>query len=41
MEGKGQMIYKDGSSYNGDYLADRKDGYGVFVWKDGKRYEGN
>ena len=29
-----------GQRYEGEYLAGKKNGYGVFTWPDGARYEG-
>ena len=30
----------DGKIYDGDYVDDKKEGYGDFKWPDGKLYEG-
>jgi hypothetical protein len=26
--------------YDGEYQADKKEGYGIYYWTDGRRYEG-
>ena len=41
MHGKGEIVWKDGRKYVGDYQHDKKHGYGIFEWNDGRRYEGN
>lgn len=35
-------IYKwnDGRSYQGQYLDDKKHGYGIYRWTDGRQYSG-
>ena len=40
MEGKGILIYPDGSKYEGDFLNGKKNGYGTFIWNQNKYYEG-
>ena len=30
----------DGRIYKGQYVADMKDGHGVFTWPDGRKYDG-
>jgi len=40
MEGFGKYTWKDGRSYQGEYLNDKKEGYGVYLWADGRKYEG-
>lgn len=37
--GKGKFTYADGKTYEGDYLHNKKNGYGVYKWE-GKVYEG-
>jgi hypothetical protein len=39
--GTGKMTYKNGNSYEGDWVDDYRHGKGVFTWPDGSRYEGN
>lgn len=40
MNGKGKMEWPDNKVYEGDYLDDKKQGFGVFIWPDGRYYEG-
>jgi hypothetical protein len=40
LEDKGEVIFKNGAVYKGQWLGDMKHGYGVQVWPDGARYEG-
>ena len=40
MEGSGQMKYKDGSSYVGEFREGKKNGYGLWISCNGSRYEG-
>jgi hypothetical protein len=40
MHGVGIYIYSDGVRYDGQYKADKKDGYGLYYWTDGRKYEG-
>ena len=35
MNGKGMLVDSSGSRYVGDFVADKKDGYGTFTWPDG------
>ena len=39
-EGKGQMWYKDGSFYDGEFKNGMKDGIGVFMCKNSIKYDG-
>ena len=39
-EGKGKMLYNDGSTYEGEYKNDLRNGYGIFNIKQDNRYEG-
>jgi MORN repeat. len=32
MHGKGVFLFKDGRKYTGEYVEDKKEGYGVFEW---------
>jgi len=34
------FTWPDGRCYEGDYVDDKKQGYGVFKWPDGRVYEG-
>jgi hypothetical protein len=40
MHGKGEYKWKDGRSYDGDYLHDKKHGMGTYTWADGRKYVG-
>jgi len=40
MNGKGVYIWTDGRKYEGDYAADKKEGFGTYSWPDGRKYEG-
>jgi len=40
MHGKGLFTWKDGRMYDGEYIADKKEGYGEFTWPNGKKYAG-
>ena len=40
IEGDGNMTFKDGSSYNGDFKSGKRDGTGTFKWKNGDVYTG-
>lgn len=35
MNGRGLFTWPDGRKYDGDYIADLKEGNGFFVWPDG------
>jgi hypothetical protein len=37
---KGVFHWKDGSSYEGDYVDNFIQGYGVYRWEDGREYTG-
>ena len=42
MHGKGRYYYAaNGNEYNGDWVNDKKHGFGDFVWKSGDRYRGH
>ena len=32
MHGKGEFVFKDGRKYEGGYVEDKKEGYGIFEW---------
>lgn len=40
MHGKGIFTWLDGRKYEGEYVNDLKEGYGVFSRSDGKVYDG-
>ena len=39
-DGTGMLVNADGSSYNGRWVKDKYDGYGVEKLTDGSSYEG-
>jgi len=41
IEGKGKMIWKDGSIYEGEWSNNLKEGKGIQIWPNGQKYEGN
>jgi len=40
MHGKGNMTWKDGRKYEGDYQNDKRHGQGIYTWPDGRKYRG-
>ena len=38
--GIGLFVWKDGSSYEGDWFEDKINGVGSYIWPDGRKYEG-
>lgn len=40
MNGRGITIWADGKQYDGEYVDDKKQGYGVFTYENGRRFEG-
>ena len=40
IDGDGNMIFNDGSSYNGDFKDGKREGTGTFKWKNGDVYTG-
>lgn len=40
MHGQGTFMFPDGRKYVGNYVYDKKEGYGEFFWLDGKIYKG-
>ena len=41
LEERGEVHFKNGATYTGQWLGNMKHGYGVQVWKDGAKYEGH
>ena len=41
MNGQGVFEWPDGKVYNGDFLNDRKQGFGTLCWPDNRKYEGH
>ncbi len=37
MNGKGTFIWPDGRIYVGDYLEDKKEGFGVYTFSQGQK----
>lgn len=37
----GTYKYEDGKKYKGDFMRNKRHGYGVFTWPNGKIYEGH
>ena len=33
-------MWKDGRRYDGEYVNDKKEGFGTFTWPDGRMYQG-
>lgn len=40
MNGQGKVIWKNGKSYEGNFVDDIREGYGVYKYDDVKKYEG-
>ena len=40
MEKRQKVQFKSGATYEGEWIGNSKDGYGVQEWPDGARYEG-
>lgn len=40
MDGCGRFTWADGRKYEGEYKADKKEGFGIFYWPDGRSYTG-
>ncbi len=40
VQGLGRAIYESGNFYEGQFLDDKRDGYGIFIWNDGANYLG-
>jgi hypothetical protein len=39
-DGRGVMLYPDGSTYNGEWKDGKRHGKGILIYADGRRYEG-
>lgn len=39
--GKGKETWADGSKYEGEYWAGKKQGFGKYIWADSSQYEGS
>lgn len=40
MHGSGYQVWSDGTRYDGEYVNDLREGYGMMVKKSGQRYVG-
>ena len=40
MHGYGFYIYDDKVIYDGQFVNDKKEGYGIYKWTDGRAYHG-
>lgn len=40
MDGEGELKWKDGKMYTGQFINDKREGQGTFVWADGRKYLG-
>jgi len=40
MNGKGIFTWADGRKYDGQYVKDKKEGYGTIYFNDGSKYVG-
>lgn len=40
MDGLGRYVWADLKKYEGQYLNDKKNGFGVYSWPDGRVYRG-
>jgi hypothetical protein len=40
MHGKGTYLFPNGNRYDGDWVADLKEGYGTLTYVNGEKYEG-
>ena len=41
MHGKGLLTYENGNTYEGEFVKNRREGYGSFSWVNGKKFEGH
>ena len=39
MEGKGEVVYPDGEKYEGNFINDKINGYGILTFENGKKLE--
>jgi len=40
-DGFGVETWSDGSKYEGEYVAGKKQGKGKYIWADGSQYDGD
>ena len=40
MHGYGYIVYKDGTTYEGQFFDDKKTGFGIYKWIDDRKYQG-
>jgi len=40
MDGEGDLTWKDGKKYHGNFINDKREGQGTFIWADGRKYVG-
>lgn len=40
MDGEGELKWKDGKMYKGNFVNDKREGHGTFIWADGRQYIG-
>lgn len=40
MDGQGTLTWKDGKTYTGEFVNDKREGKGKFMWADGRQYIG-
>ena len=40
MSGQGTFSWPDGRKYEGEYLNDKKHGFGIYYWANGRQYAG-
>ena len=41
MDGHGELKWKDGKMYTGNFVNDKREGQGTFIWADGRQYIGD
>ena len=39
-KGECRYVFASGSVYSGDFVKDKRTGYGIFTWSSGEKYEG-
>ena len=37
MDGEGELKWKDGKAYTGQFINDKREGQGTFIWADGRK----